>query len=123
VTFAVPGSPLDPRAEGGNHLIQQGATLVTSAEDIVDVLSEADPSRQILLEPDWEPELPPAVEAEPTSGDRARLVEALRPTPMQVDALIATTGLSVTTVQTLLLELDLGGQIEWSSGQLVALRP
>jgi DNA processing protein len=107
--FAVPGSPLDPRAEGGNHLIQQGATLVTSAEDIVDVLSAADPSRQILLEPDWEPELPMAVEAEPTSGDRARLVEALSPTPMQVDALIATTGLSVTTVQTLLLELDLGG--------------
>ena len=43
--FAVPGSPLDPRAEGGNHLIQQGAKLVTSAEDIIETLSDADPSR------------------------------------------------------------------------------
>ena len=122
--FAVPGSPLDPRAEGGNHLIQQGAKLVTNAEDIIEVLSEADPSRQILLEPDWAPELPALfADGEPSTGDRARLIEALSPTPVQVDELIATTGLSVTAVQTLLLDLDLGGQIEWSSGQLVALRP
>jgi DNA processing protein len=121
--FAVPGSPLDPRAEGGNHLIQQGAKLVTNAEDIIEVVSEADPARSALLEPDWEPELTPmAPETEPSITDRARLIEALSPTPVQVDALIVTTGLSVTAVQTLLLELDLGGQIEWSSGQLVALR-
>lgn len=122
--FAVPGSPLDPRAEGGNHLIQQGARLVTSADDIVDVVSSADPSRQILLEPDWAPELPLGEsDLDPSTSERARLVEALSPTPVAVDALIASTGLSVATVQTLLLELDLGGQLEWSSGQLVALRP
>ena len=122
--FAVPGSPLDPRAEGGNHLIQQGAKLVTSAEDIIETLSEADPARNMLLEPDWEPEPRDLIaDVEPTTGDRGRLIEALSHTPIQVDALIATTGLSVTVVQTLLLELDLGGRIEWSSGQLVALRP
>jgi DNA processing protein len=32
--FAVPGSPLDPRAEGTNSLIKQGATPVTEAADI-----------------------------------------------------------------------------------------
>ncbi len=37
--FAVPGSPLDPRADGTNDLIRQGATLVTRAQDIVDVLA------------------------------------------------------------------------------------
>lgn len=121
--FAVPGSPLDPRAEGGNHLIQQGAKLVTSAEDIIETLSEADPSRTTLLEPDWEPDLGEVVfDAEPSGDDRARLIEALSVTPVQVDALIQTTGLSVTVIQTLLLELDLAGRIEWSSGQLVALR-
>jgi DNA processing protein len=36
--FAVPGSPLDPRAEGTNSLIKQGATPVTEADDIVSVL-------------------------------------------------------------------------------------
>ncbi|MBY0612309.1 MAG: DNA-processing protein DprA [Beijerinckiaceae bacterium] len=37
--FAVPGSPLDPRAEGANDLIRQGATLVTGAQDVVAVLA------------------------------------------------------------------------------------
>src|SRR5262245_679900 len=36
--FAVPGSPLDPRAEGANELIKQGATLVTYAGDVLAVL-------------------------------------------------------------------------------------
>lgn len=122
--FAVPGSPLDPRAEGGNHLIQEGAKLVTSAEDIIEVLSSADPTRTALLEPDWEPEFEAAtLDIEPSNGDRARLIEALSPTPVAVDHLITTTQLSVSAVQTLLLELDLAGRIEWSSGQLVALRP
>ncbi len=121
--FAVPGSPLDQRAEGANHLIQQGARLVTSAADIVENLGQADPARGKLLEPDWEPA--PGehfVDTEPTTSDRARLIEALSPTPVQVDTLIATTGLTVPVMQTLLLELDLAGRIEWASGQLVALR-
>lgn len=121
--FAVPGSPLDPRAEGGNHLIQQGAKLVTSAADIIESLAIADPSRSKLLEPDWEPDFAaPFADPEPSNGDRSRLIEALSVTPVQVDALIATTGLGVSAMQTLLLELDLAGQIEWSSGQLVALK-
>ncbi len=122
--FAVPGSPLDPRAEGGNHLIQQGAKLVTSAEDIIESLAQADPSRSRLLEPDWEPDFAIAapIELEPSNDDRSRLIEALSVTPVQVDSLIASTGLGASAMQTLLLELDLAGRIEWSSGQLVALR-
>jgi len=97
---------------------------VTSAEDIIETLSVADPSRANLLEPDWEPDLSEVVdEADPSNGDRARLIEALSPTPVAVDQLITTTGLSVGVVQTLLLELDLAGRLEWSSGQLVALKP
>ncbi len=40
--FAVPGSPLDPRAAGTNQLIKQGAGLVTSAADILDALGPFD---------------------------------------------------------------------------------
>lgn len=120
--FAVPGSPLDPRADGGNHLIQQGARLVTSAADIVESLLPGQPSRQ-LLEPDWEPESGGyLVDVDPTPDDRSRLINALSVTPMPVDDLISTTGLGASVVQVLLLELDLAGRIEWSSGQLVALR-
>ncbi|MDR3474615.1 MAG: DNA-processing protein DprA [Devosia sp.] len=124
--FAVPGSPLDPRAEGANHLIQQGAKLVTAAGDIIESLIDADPSRKTLLEPDWEPEfdyLPdPAELSLPSQDELTRLMDALSVTPIPVDALIAGTGLSVSDIQTLLFELDLAGRIEWSSGQLVALR-
>ena len=121
--FAVPGSPLDQRSEGGNHLIQQGARLITSAADIVETLATADPSRTTLLEADWEPVFDGVPAAEPSADDRVRLMEALSVTPTEIDALIATTGLGVAAIQMLLLEPDLAGRIEWSSGQLVALKP
>ncbi len=37
--FAVPGSPLDPRAEGGNHLIREGATLCAEAGHVIEALA------------------------------------------------------------------------------------
>ncbi|RDJ21541.1 DNA-protecting protein DprA [Bosea caraganae] len=37
--FAVPGSPLDPRAEGGNHLIREGATLCAEAAHVIEALT------------------------------------------------------------------------------------
>jgi predicted Rossmann fold nucleotide-binding protein DprA/Smf involved in DNA uptake len=37
--FAVPGSPLDPRAKGANRLIRNGAVLTESAEDVLNTLS------------------------------------------------------------------------------------
>ncbi|RUT32936.1 DNA-protecting protein DprA [Arsenicitalea aurantiaca] len=121
--FAVPGSPLDPRAEGGNSLIQQGARLVTCAADIVETIGSADPSTNLLFEPDWEPELgAPDLTEPPNEDDRDRLLSALSVTPVAVDDLIGQTGISASAMQMLLLELDLAGRIEWASGQLVALR-
>lgn len=122
--FAVPGSPLDPRAEGGNALIQQGARLVTNAQDIIEVIGSADPARTVLFDPDWTPDSAGS-SAElfaPAENDRARLIEALSTTPIEVDELIAQTGIASHIMQVLLLELDLAGQVEWSAGQLVALR-
>ena len=119
--FAVPGSPLDPRAEGGNALIQQGAKLITNAEDIIETLGSADPASGALFDRDWEPDLLP--DAPPPSEDeRSRLLSSLSSTPVEVDELVRQSGLSASAMQMLLLELDLAGQIEWSSGQLVALR-
>lgn len=121
--FAVPGSPLDPRAEGGNLLIQQGARLVTNADDIVEGLGNADPARSALFDPEWQPEGGEAGNtAPPADSDRARLLDALSTTPVEVDELIAQTGIAAHAMQILLLELDLAGQVEWSSGQLVGLR-
>ena len=85
--FAVPGSPLDPRAEGGNALIQQGAKLVTCAEDIIETLGSADPSRSALFDRDWEPDLLPEAPP-PSEDDRSRLIFALSATPIEVDELV-----------------------------------
>lgn len=119
--FAVPGSPLDPRAEGGNALIQQGARLITSAADIIETLGSADPARNALFDRDWEPDLLPDAPP-PSEDDRSRLLSSLSATPIDVDELVRQSGLPASAMQMLLLELDLAGQIEWSSGQLVALK-
>ena len=120
--FAVPGSPLDPRAEGGNALIQQGARLVTCAADIIESLGSADPERQGLFDRDWEPDMSAAPEPLPDQSDKGRLRTALSPSPIDVDELVRQTGLTASAMQMLLLELDLAGEIEWSGGQMVALR-
>jgi DNA processing protein len=124
--FAIPGSPLDLRSAGANSLIQQGATLITCASDIIDSLARADPSRTMLFEEgedlEFDPDAAPIVDDEPTSDDRARLISALSVTPVAVDDLVQQTGLSVGAVQTILLEFDIAGRLEWASGQLVSLR-
>lgn len=125
--FAVPGSPLDPRAEGANSLIRDGATLITGAADIIESLTTADPTRASLFEDRDEPDFAVdptegGADDEPSEDERTRLTEALSVTPVAVDELIQQTGLPAQTVQTMLMEFDLAGRLEWASGQLVALR-
>lgn len=121
--LAVPGSPLDPRAEGGNALIQQGARLVTGARDVIETLTEAAPSCAAPPDTGWLEADPIDFDAAPPSpDDRGRLLDALSTAPTAIDDLIARTGLSAGAVQVLLLELDLAGRIEWSGGHLAALR-
>ena len=87
------------------------------------MLIDADPSRTALLEPDWLPDVLGYEPVEPSETDRQRLLTALSYTPTQVDDLIRATAIFGPMMQTLLLDLDLEGRIEWSAGQLVALRP
>ena len=117
--FAVPGSPLDPRAEGTNDLLKQGATLVTEAADVIAVV------RPILGEPVEaavaEPDAPPLPAVEPGGGERARIVELLGPTPVPIDDLIRLSGSSPAAVHVVLLELELAGRLERHGGALVSL--
>jgi DNA processing protein len=117
--FAVPGSPLDPRAEGTNDLLKQGAILVTQAADVITVV------RPILGEPveteAAEPDVPPLPAAEPDGDERAQIVALLGPTPMPVDDLIRLSGSSPAAVRVVLLELELAGRLERHGGALVSL--
>jgi len=114
--FAVPGSPLDPRAAGTNDLIKQGATLITGAADVVDAVEPIMERPIALREPDDEP---PA--QEPETGDRARITALLGPSPVLLDDLIRMAATSPAIVRTVLLELELAGRLERHGGGLVSL--
>jgi DNA processing protein len=117
--FAVPGSPIDPRAEGTNGLLKQGATLVTEAADVLAVLEPILGRRRIVSarEPDTEPPAP----FEPDDGARAQILALLGPAPVGLDDLVRLSGLGPATVRTVILELELAGRIERHSGALLSL--
>jgi len=116
--FAVPGSPLDPRAAGTNDLIKQGATLVTEASDVINAVAPI-MERPVMLplrEDDDD-----ALQGDPNAGDRMQIIGLLGPTPVSIDDLIRMSGASPTVVRTILLELELAGKLERHGGGLVSL--
>ncbi|HEX5185215.1 MAG TPA: DNA-processing protein DprA [Allosphingosinicella sp.] len=115
--MAVPGFPLDPRAQGCNLLIREGATLVQTAEDVMEAIRPLHLSFREGAE-DYAP-APPAGEV--TEGARNALASLLSPTPVPVDELIRQTGLPPAIVQTMLLELELAGRLERHAGGRVSL--
>lgn len=124
--FAVPGNPLDPRAEGTNSLIKDGATMATTADDLLRELGPTiapEPVRQ--SKPANKPAPPPlpAGSGLEDGADHTTLVAAaLGPAPVNADEISRATGLPARAVQIALLELSLAGRIEHHGGHLVSLR-
>jgi DNA processing protein len=116
--MAVPGSPLDPRAQGCNQLIRDGATLVQHAADVVEAIrpfASQVRSRAAPFEP---------APQELNGHDALGVVEELLgPSPVPVDELIRLSGASSGAVQMALLELDLAGRLERHAGGKVSLSP
>lgn len=113
LVFALPGSPLDPRSGGSNLLIKDGATIVTSVEDIIAEVRPmmAQPAPAALRKDD---DGETAFDALPS--DRDRIVAALGTTPVEIDDIIRFTGLKAAVVRLVLLELDLAARIEHHPG-------
>lgn len=127
--MAVPGHPLDPRAEGTNDLLKQGATLVTSARDVIALLSPMIEGGLGAVRP------PPAFEdasaAAPFSppsrltsaesaGAKEALLDLLGPHPVDVDELARAAGVSASDARIALLELDLEGRLVRHGQHLVS---
>ncbi len=123
--FAVPGHPLDPRAEGTNNLIKAGATLVTEPHDVVAALQPISGLQDPGLRQRWQPVETYAVAdaITPTVGTHERdlVATALGPAPVDLDAIVRTTGLPIRTVRIALVELDLAGRITRPGPGLIAL--
>ena len=123
--FAVPGSPLDPRAEGTNDLIKQGATIVTEAADVIAALAPILGSRIERLAGERPRADAPARVADPgPAGDgdaQSRVLSLLGPTPVTPDDLARLAGLPASSLHALLLELELAGRLIRHRGGLVSL--
>ena len=116
--FAVPGSPLDPRAEGTNKLIKEGAILLTRSSELIESLrTEYIVSHKTFSEP----ELPIAETAEVSHSDRKLILSLLSPTPIDVDDIIRESGFSPAAVLGILLEFELAGKVTRSAQQKVSL--
>lgn len=123
--MAAPGSPLDPRCEGSNGLLRDGATFVTRSEDVIDALQHLLGREGPLPQPIALAQAGTAgfEGAEPGDDLRARIVELLGPTPAAVDELVRQSGGDARAVQLVLLELEIAGRLERRPGGAVCLRP
>lgn len=144
--FAVPGSPLDPRAHGTNDLIREGATLCGSVEHVTTVLAplvasqpfqssarEPEPRPSDLLVGLWDELEWPAASAmlddegeaaitarNLSQGDEAVIAGLLGPTPVTMDELSRQSGLSIRVVQRVLTEMEIAGRLERHRGNAVS---
>ncbi|MBS0480655.1 MAG: DNA-protecting protein DprA [Proteobacteria bacterium] len=116
--MAVPGSPLDPRAQGCNLLIRDGAVLVQSAEDVIELVSGFTGAPRSCFR---EPGATFAEVADQLTDEPAEIAGLLTIAPVAVDELIRQSGESPAAVQLALLELELAGRLVRHSAGRVSL--
>ena len=115
--MAVPGSPLDPRAQGCNLLIREGATLIQSAADVLEMIQPISGNRLRAAERDYRAE---PGDAEPTDSDRRIVQSLLSLTPVSVDEIIRQSAMHPAALQLILLELEIAGRLERHAGGRVS---
>ncbi|AMJ63470.1 DNA-processing protein DprA [Bosea sp. PAMC 26642] len=146
--FAVPGSPLDPRAEGGNHLIREGATLCAEASHVIEALAPLlrgqvdfipahgfvrDGSDSVSSQALWDeldlPDIKPAplspvapeLIAMPEGEDiRTRLLRLLGTAPISLDDLVRASGCAAREVSRTAMELEMEGAVLRHPGGLLS---
>lgn len=121
--FAVPGSPLDPRCAGTNKLIKQGANLVTSADDILNVLDYSNQDDFLLGEDTNSYSGAKHLSLNESEIDKARphIIEKIGCSPTAIDDIISQTDFSAHIVLSVILELELAGRLERNFGNKVSM--
>ena len=121
--FAVPGSVDSIRSRGSNQLIRQGAHLVETADDILEILggllrSWKGPQKEDWKEDRAEKEVP---EKRALSPDEQALVGVLGAEPVHADDIIRLSGFSPASAMSALLKLELDGIVKQMPGKLFVL--
>lgn len=115
--MAIPGSPLDARSHGCNQLIRDGAVLVQSPQDVIELLSGFDG----VIRSTFRDTAPEWIVADPISEEPAEIADLLTTAPVGVDELIRQSGASAAAVQLALLELEIAGRLMRHAGGRVSL--
>lgn len=128
--FAVPGSPLENRSQGPNHLIKEGAVLTENAEDILNILSinqnRQIKSAQLSLKPLDKVENRVNIsdikisEPLPNKENNLPLIELITFEGVDIDELLRSSGLMQADFFSQLLDLEFSGKIERQVGNRVA---
>ena len=119
--MAIPGSPLEPRSHGCNHLIREGAVLVQSPEEVIELLTGFHGAPRSTFRECGQEFAPPMPE-ELAHAEPAAIADRLTSAPVAVDELIRQSGESAAGVQLALLELEIAGRLERHAGGRVSLR-
>lgn len=111
--FAIPGSIHNPLAKGCHRLIRDGAKLVESGADILEELGDAlaAPFESMAAAVDNARPARPDAGLPEQDGDYGRLLAAFGDAPQRTDALVERSGLTVAAVSSMLLILELQGQV------------
>lgn len=122
--FAVPGAPQDPRSAGPNHLIREGATLITCADDVIEGITNF--SGSTLREPQKNPVnfatiTPLHKDSKTAEKLQEEILSHLSFTSIFVDELVRACHVTISDVQNALLELELAGRIKRAPGNRVCL--
>lgn len=116
--LAVPGHPFDGRTAGCTMLIRDGATLVSSADDVIEALGHIHPLQfpELAL-----PTPAPKQNLRQTADLHSKILQRLGPSPVAEDQLIRDLGAAPTTVAPALVSLEPDGRIRRQRGGLLSL--
>lgn len=118
--MAIPGSPLEPRSEGCNKLIREGAVLMQSPEDVVELLSGFDGSPRSTFR-EAQPAFDYSIAPDEDAADSDDIVSLLTMAPIAVDELVRQSGQATGAVHMALLELEISGRLQRHAGGRVSL--
>ncbi len=101
--FAVPGSVVSSNSRGVNHLIREGAHLVSESRDILEVLW---PEKAKMVADRKSRELPSNL-----SSQELTILRFLNEQPFSLDEIVQKSGLTPSEVSATLLHLELAGLV------------